>query len=855
MKYIITIICIIGWYLVSGQNITIKAKNQSIKAVLEQIESKYDYQFAYSTDKVNLNKQISVNFHNIDLAAGLKLLFENTNIAWQINKKNITLFINPDAQLTISGYVKEHGTSELLIGVMVLVNSKVQVFTNSYGYYSVTLPSDSHQIQFSYLGYKQAAQKIYLNENKQIDIFLQSNNELGQVLIKANQLGDKHKVLNIIDVPLKEIANVPMILGEKDPVKYIMQSAGIQKGAEGNSYMYVRGGGPDQNLVLIDDAVVYNAYHFLGLSSLVSGNELRSAELVKGGFSSKYGGRLSSVLNMSLKDGNKQKISGQVSTGILASKILLEGPIIKNKVSFLVSGRRSYIDQLGKLLNNSDFQIDILGYYFYDLHGKISIDLNKRNKLFFSSYLGYDNFAIDGSNTEKIAWGNKTFVARWNHQFSAKLFSNTTLSNSNYQTNIGMGILGNIGDSIVSTLNSAISDYTIKTDLDYYLQANHQIKFGFGLSQHSFAPGITLNNLKTAKNEVIGQSYQTLDMFSYLEWQYQISNRFRTISGLRFSQFYNQKKFFRAEPRVNIIYQASPSLTFNASYSLMNQYLNLVSSLNGLGFPTDIWTASGNELQPQRAHLFSAGVYKNNLIKNKITISAELYYKNIQNTTMLKEGASFLQLFPNNGFSGVNNGVSSINQLLTQGNCTSYGAEFMLKKHGKRWLGNISYTLSRTYMQFENINRGNEFAANYDRTHDLGIYLMYKTQKHFTFSVNWIYGTGYPLSLPVGEFITFQHNPQQGSTPTTPLYDYEGKNNYRFRAYHRLDLGIQYHQIIAQKLESTIELSFYNAYNRANPFFYQIDSKEIHGGGGYRRFLKQISLFPIIPSISWVLKF
>lgn len=855
MKYIITIIGIFSWYLINAQNISIKAKNQSIKSVLEQIESKYEYQFAYSSDKVNLNKQISLNIVNVSLSDGLKILFANSNIAWQINQKNVTLFINPNAQLTVSGYVKEHGTGELLIGVMVLVENKVQVFTNSYGYYSVTLPSDSHQIQFSYLGYRQVVQKIYLNENKQIDVSLQSNNELSQVLIKANQVGNTDKVLNIIDIPLKEVSNMPMILGEKDPVKYLMQSAGIQKGAEGNSYMYVRGGGPDQNLVLIDDAVVYNAYHFLGLSSLVSGNELRSAELVKGGFSSKYGGRLSSVLNMSLKDGNKQKLSGQVSTGILASKILLEGPIIKNKVSFMVSGRRSYIDQLAKLVSNSDYQIDVLGYYFYDLHGKISIDINKRNKLFLSSYLGYDNFAIDGSKTERIAWGNKTFVARWNHQFSPKLFSNTTLSNSNYQTNIGMGILGNIGDSVVSSLNSAISDYTLKTDLDYYLQSNHHFKFGFGLSQHSFFPGVELAYLKTNQKEVIGQLYQTLDVFSYLEWQYKISNRLRTISGIRLSHFSNNKQFFRAEPRVNFIYQPTPNLTFNASYSLMNQYLNLVSSLNGLGFSTDIWTASGNELQPQRAHLFSVGVHKNNLFKNQISISAELYYKNIQNTTMLKEGASFLQLFPNNGFNGVNNSVSNINQLLTQGYCTSYGAELMLKKHGKRWLGSISYTLSKTYMKFDAINRGNEFAANYDRTHDLGVYLMYKSKKHFTFSVNWVYGTGYPLSLPVGELITIQHNPQQGNTPSSSLYDYEGKNNYRFRAYHRLDMGVQYHHVIAQKLESTIELSFYNAYNRANPFFYQIDSKEIPGTGGYMRFLKQISLFPIIPSISWVLKF
>lgn len=848
IKYLFIFLALVSCIGASAQNITLQTKNQSLEKALQILEKQYNYTFAYSSDKINLNRIIQTNISNSNINEALKTLFGSTNISWQINNKNIALFINPNAKLSINGYIKEQGTGELLIGVYVWVDGKIQTTSNAYGFYSLSLPADTHTLSFSYLGFNSKSVKVEVNENLNLNIELKSNLELGEVLVNGSTQNTAIKSCNSIDIPLMEINNVPMILGEKDPVKYLMQSSGVQKGAEGNSYMYVRGGGPDQNLILIDDAVIYNAYHFLGLSSLVSGNELRSAELIKGGFSSKFGGRLSSVLNMSLKDGNKEKLSGEISTGLLSSKLLLEGPIIKNKASFVISGRRSYINQWAKIITNNTNEA--LGFYYYDLHGKISLDLNAKNKLFSSFYSGLDNFNFSGTGGENINWGNNTFSLRWNHQFSPKLFLNSTLSTSNYRTEIGFGITGNTQDSITSNLVSSITDYAVKTDFDYFMSDNNVLKFGLGLTNHLVEPHVNVQNKRTQASEVHGTDYRANDAFSYLEWQNKTIKNLTLTTGIRLSIFNSNTNYFRAEPRMNLNYMLKKDYTLNASYSLMNQYLHLISSLNGLGFPCDIWTMSTQSLSPQRAQIGTIGICKGNIGNKQISFVAELYYKYIENISSLKEGASFLQMLP---LFSPNIQINNVNDLITQGTCKSYGLEVMLKKTGARFSGNISYTLSRSTMQFDAINRGNEFLSNYDRTHDIGLYLNYKTKKHFTFSFNWIYGTGYPISLPSGEYVASQ-NTAQGNIPGLSVYDYDHKNNYRMVSYNRLDLSVQYSHTIFRKMNSNFELSLYNTYNRANPFYYQIANKDDSNSNSIR-VLKQTSLFPIIPSISWSLKF
>ncbi|MFA9214758.1 MAG: TonB-dependent receptor domain-containing protein [Candidatus Methylacidiphilales bacterium] len=851
MKYLLILLLFLGTKVVLAQQITILAQNKPIGKIIKELESNYNLKFAYSSDVVNLNKKVTFHIQNQSIENVLQVLFKGTAVTFQISGNSIVLYKKQITNYTISGYLREFGTRELLIGVVIHIEPlNIKTVSNAYGFYSITLPSDTHQISFSYLGYNSQSKFFYLNQNTQLDLFLKSNIELGEIIIKST-VSNNNKTLNLVDIPLKEISNVPMILGEKDVVKYLMQMPGVQKGSEGNSYMYVRGGGPDQNLVLIDDAVIYNAYHFLGLSSLVSGNELRNAELIKGGFSSKYGGRLSSVLNMSLKDGNKEKFGGEASLGFIASKLLLEGPLIKNKASFVFSARRSFFDQFFGLTSNSD-GVSLFNYYFYDLHGKVSFNIGKKSKLFISSYLGNDNFKISQQKDDGINWGNNTFSVRWNQQFSNKLFSNTSFNISNYKTQIGFGFIGNQSDSNTSTLNSTIKDYSFKTDFDYLFLANHQLKFGAGVTFHETKPFVSINNFITNQTKVIGEGSSASDAFLYAEVENNLFNKLKIISGLRFSYFKNNVGYFRAEPRVSIIYSLKYNWTANSSYSLMNQYVNLISSLNNLGFPSDIWTLSNDNLKPQRANLITAGIFKNKMLGGQFSIGIEGYYKTMENITSLKEGATFLQMVP---LFSPEIQVNNANDLLTQGNSKSIGCELMIRKTGTRFLGQISYTLSRTTMQFNEINRGNEFLANYDRTHDFGINLVYKTKKRFSISANWIYGTGYPVSIPVGQFRASNHTPQSGNVPGLVIYDYENKNNYRMRAYHRLDLSFQYTYLIKNKFLSTFELSLYNTYNRANPFFYQITTSDTNGGSNPNTVVKQFSLFPIIPSISWSVKF
>lgn len=850
-RYIVSMVlffCITTTTLLAQHaNISLKIKKQPIAGILTEIEKNYHYRFAYSMDKIDLTKTKSLTIKNGTIEQTLNQLFYNTNIAYQISGTNVALFINPNATFTISGYIREAGTGELLIGALIDTKpNKVVTTSNAYGFFSITLPTDTYEISFSYLGFKNQLKKLVLDENIQLTVLLNASSNLSEVLIKGSQ-NNYQRTLNKVEIPLKEVADIPMILGEKDPVKYLMLMPGIQKGSEGNSYMYVRGGGPDQNLILIDDAVIYNAYHFLGLSSLVSGSELRSAELIKGGFSSKYGGRLSSVLNMSLKDGNREKFGGEASMGILASKIILEGPIVKNKSSFMFSGRRSYIDQISKVLDNVNGE---LNYYFYDVHGKIATDLNKKNRLIISGYAGYDNFSTttDNPTGEGITWGNYAASIRWTRQYNTKLFSNTSLTYSNYSNKINMGAIGFNSEQTISTIRSSVIDKGLKIDFDYIPNPKHHIKFGGGYTQHELNPTTTIEDLTNRTTVKNGTPYFADDASMYIESQTQITNKWTIIPGIRFSYFKTNTGYFRAEPRFNTIYQLPRNWNINGSYSLMNQYMHLVPLLSNFGLPSDLWVGSNNDIKPQRGHIITAGVLKKSIKNRPFSFGIEGYYKIITDVTAMKEGASLFQLLALNA-----NGpqVSNVSDLLTQGKSKAYGIEFVVKKESKKLSAQLSYTISKTEMEFTTINRGEKFAASYDRLNDLGIFVSYKTNKHFSFALTWIYGTGSPITLPVSEFIPVSGIPGQGAFP---VYYYDSKNNVQLKAYHRLDVSFQYTHTIAKTIISNIELSLFNTYNRRNPLYYRIEYVD-DGNGNGKRVLKQTSLFPIIPSLSWTLKF
>lgn len=835
--------------------VSVSADKQPLSVVISRLASTYQLQFAYSTDQVNLDQKISAELAAVSLDAALKKILSNTGISYSINGSQVILFKDPNQRYTISGRIREKGTGELLIGVIVsTLPAKAGAISNGYGFYSITLPADTYTIQFNYIGFKPMIKKFQVNQSADMDIELEAASKLDEIVISEEAI-KKELALNAIQIPLKEIADVPMILGEKDALKYIMLMPGLQKGNEGNSYMYVRGGGPDQNLILIDDAVIYNAYHYLGLASLFSGNELRNAELIKGGFSSKYGGRLSSILNMSMKDGNREKYGAEATIGIISSRIMVEGPVQKGKSSFFISARKSYIDKVSQLLvQNEDEQ---LNYGYYDIHAKISTDLGAKDRLMLSGYIGHDMLFTNGGDQklagheDGISWGNRAATIRWNHQYSGKLFSNTSLVYSYYRSRIALSQYSAGPGIYTSGLQSSINDYTAKYDLDYLPSGFSRIKAGAGFTRHRFQPVTSFVQDTPAFNQVKDDAYFANEGFAYGEYSMRFASGLRIIPGIRISYYSNQTSYIRAEPRLNMIYPMKKNWSINASYDLMNQYVHLISSFNGLGFPSDIWTSSDALLKPQRAQLISAGISKNHIRNSAFSFAIEAYYKHIQNIAIMKEGSAFLQLLPASYFQPA---VQNWNDLLTQGTSISYGTEIQLKKEGKHFSGWVSYTLSKTTIQAPELNRGRAYSATYDRRHDLGIYTRYKTTRHFIFSASWIYGTGNAISLPVGEYFVPQQIGGLSSQTLARVSDYEQKNNYRMKPYHRLDVSMQYVHLIVKRIESTIELSVYNVYNRANPFYYQIINKNPSDPSSARA-IKQVSLFPAMPSVSWTIKF
>ncbi len=835
------------------QRISLSVSQQPISTVLQQLTRLYQIQFAYSTDQVDLSHLISISLNDVTLDEALKKVFANTGIAFSQSGNTIALFRDENYRVTVSGYIREKGTGELLIGVIVGADPpRSGAVSNAYGFYSLSVYPGEYTLQFNYLGFQVTSQKITLKTSQTLNIEMIPATNLNEVIVRADV--NRIQKLNAFDIQLQEIKSIPMILGEQDVVKYAMLAPGIQKGNEGNSYLYVRGGGPDQNLILIDDAIIYNAYHFLGLASLFSGNELRNAELIKGGFSSRYGGRLSSVLDMSMKDGNREKLGIDATIGGISSRLMVEGPIVKNKSSFLISARKSYIDKVSEWIAKDESTV--LNYGFYDVHAKLSTDIGTKDRLMLSAYVGKDQMETSGEENvsakdDGIAWGNRAASLRWNHQFSGKLFANTSLVNSYYNSRTAFAELdaqSQISNS--SAIESVINDYGIKTDIDFLPGNKHRFRFGGGFTKHFFKPVTSLRIYQTDSAYIKDQSFNANEAFGYAEWGYQITQKWKLTSGLRISYYQNNKAYLRAEPRLSLQYEPRKNWMVNTSYSLMNQYMHLISTFSGFGFPNDLWVSSDENLAPQQSHLLTIGVSRKDIWKG-ISFTVEGYAKQINNAVSLRENASFFQVLPSTYWGS---SINKWSEITTQGKGESYGLEWMVRKDGKHFTSWISYTLSKTILQFDDINNGNPFPASFDRTHDLGIFASYKTQKHWQFSANFVYGTGNAISLPVGEFYTYTSDITGGSLyPSYTLMDYEKKNNYRMKAYNRLDISIQYSHLIAKKIESNIELSVYNLYNRANPFFYQLEQEQNPNGNG-KRVLKQVSLFPIMPSISWNIK-
>jgi hypothetical protein len=789
------------------------------------------------------------------------------------------LFTFAQERKTISGFVKEQGSQEQLPGVNVFIaDSPYGTVTNTYGFYSLTIPAtDSATVSFSFVGYSKIEKRIALQKDVTLDVLLTAVNQLDEVVVSARRQEDyisRSAQMSQIEIPIQQIKKIPAFFGEKDVLKVLQLMPGVQKGTEGQTGLYVRGGGPDQNLIILDDAVVYNANHLFGFFSIFNSDALKSVELTKGGFPARYGGRLSSVLEMNMKEGSKEKLHGEGGIGLISSRLTLEGPVSKGKSSFLISGRRTYIDILAAPLianqqKGEDSQVKP-GYYFYDLNAKLNYDLGKRDKVYISGYFGRDKFYVteksSTSNTRAgLDWGNATATFRWNHLLNQKLFVNTSLIYSDFNFGVSsysknVTTEGSVSDEFSLKYDSRIRDLGFKSDFDFYPSTSHSVKFGLLATFHKFVPSALAitGAFIDVPIERSAVPVHTLESGLYIEDTWQALETLKMNAGFRVSSFQTKSKnYIRPEPRFSAALRLAKDFSLKGSYAQMNQYVHLLSN-TGLGLPTDLWVPTTDRVAPQQSKQVAIGLAKD-IDNPALTFTLEGYYKRMNHILNYKEGASFLSI------TGENANQLSWEDNVTAGKGWSYGAEFLVHKKAGRFSGWIGYTLSWTKWQFPELNFGKVFYPRYDRRHDLSVVGIYEINKKITLSATWIYGTGNALTLPLSSYTgvadNFYNRSVQGVASSKlwrgrQVSEYGEKNSFRAEPYHRMDIAIQFHKK-KKRHERTWEFGVYNAYNRRNPFFYDIGETKTTEGSvtTTKTTLKRYSLFPVLPSFSYNFKF
>ncbi|HTE29739.1 MAG TPA: TonB-dependent receptor [Chryseolinea sp.] len=764
-------------------------------------------------------------------------------------------------EFTINGTVRDDLSGESLIGATIFnPRSHQGATTNNYGLYSLTQTRDSVTLHISYVGYKPSSIKFLLTKDTTLNIGLSNGTLLQEIVIQetATDKIQESSRMGTIDVPIEQIKALPAFMGEVDVLKVLQLLPGVQAGSEGSSGLYVRGGGPDQNLILLDGVPVYNASHLFGFFSVFNADAINRVELVKGGFPARYGGRLSSVIDITMKEGDSKKIRAEGSIGLVASRLTVEGPVgKKNNTTFIVSGRRTYIDVLASpLIRLSTKGDERAGYYFYDFNAKINQRINEKNRVFLSLYAGNDkahadsrysdNFesqSYDSEDNLGLRWGNMTTALRWNSIINKKLFSNVSATYSRYKFEVSADSRETTteGDSATtdffkSKYVSGIRDFALKADLEYLPSPNHYIRFGAQVADHLFSPGV-LNYRSTDVADSTFGSFEkkTHEFLLYLEDDFLITPSLKVNAGLHASGWLVDGKMYSSlQPRVSARYLLSPQFSLKASYAKMSQFIHLLSNA-GIGLPTDLWVPATAKVGPENSYLTSVGAAYN--LNNQYEFSVEGYYKNMKGLIEYKDGADYLNI--------ENDWQTKVE--IGKGN--SYGLEFFLQKKTGKFSGWIGYTLSWTNRTFDNINEGKTFPYRYDRRHDIKIAAIYEVKKNNQFSLTWVYGTGAAVSLPQSHYQQIQPMLYPSAFDDASIDYYGGRNSFRMRAYHRLDLSFT----TTKKMkwgERSWSFGVYNAYNRKNPFFIgRTDS-----GFGQMKFV-QYSLFPIIPSISYRFKF
>ncbi len=777
----------------------------------------------------------------------------------------ISLFLTTKAQkFTITGYVSDANTGESLIGASVYVKNPLRgTTTNAYGFYSITLDKGNYTLHCDFLGYSEFSDEIVLEKNLTKNIKLLPSAYLVKEVVITGEGPDKNiqsTDIGTFEMPVEMVKKLPAVFGEVDILKTLQLKPGIQSGGEGMTAFYVRGGGPDQNLILLDEAVVYNASHLFGFFSVFNADAIQNVEIHKGHMPANYSGRLASVLDISMKEGNNQKFGATGGLGLLASRLTVEGPLKKDTSSFIISGRRTYVDFVIKPFVNKESSFRESFYYFYDLNAKLNYRFSDRSRLFASSYFGRDIFDLvstDDNFNNKIAWGNATAVVRWNYLLTRKLFVNTSLIYSNYNFFFDAN-----QDQYNVKVFSDIEDWNVKTDFTWLPSPSHTVKYGGRYTYHIFKP----KSLSAKTGDVELDLGHDLKLYShegaiYVNDEFDITSRIRINSGLIYSVFShvgpfdryvkdpitnettdtvkykrgeNVKTYHNLEPRLAMRFLIDEFSSVKAAYTQNYQYIHL-TSLSPVTLPTDVWFPSTEIVKPQFGTQYSAGYFRN-FFKNTFETSLEIYYKELKNQIEFKEGALIEGNFHDNA--GHN---------FTFGEGQSYGLEFFLNKQYGRLTGWIGYTWSKTTRKFPDINYGEVFPAKYDRRHDISIVGMYEINQNINVSAVWVYATGNTATLPVSRYII------GGNI----INEYGPRNSFRMPPYHRLDLSLNW--IPKQKKEkrwkSSWNFSVYNAYNRKNPYYIYFETKGNISEGYMEIRAKQVSLFPVLPSVTYNFKF
>ena len=755
-------------------------------------------------------------------------------------------------KFTISGYIKDKATGETLIGANVYnaSNSSQGTTTNTYGFYSLTLDAGNQKIVVSYLGYEDQLYEVELTKNLSLNTSLSEGLIIDEVTITANKDERKKNVegtqMGTIEIPVENIKKLPAIFGEVDVLKAIQLLPGVLSSGEGNAGFYVRGGGPDQNLVLLDEAVVYNSGHMLGFFSVFNADALKNTTLIKGSMPANYGGRLSSVLDIQMKEGNNQNYEAEGGIGLISSRLTFQGPIVKDKSSFIVSGRRTYIlDLIQPALKGSNFEGT--NYYFYDLNTKLNYTFSDKNRLYFSGYFGNDvlkfrqptrDFSFD------LPYGNKTATLRWNHLFSEKMFMNISAVYNDYQFQFNGG-----QDDFVFKLFSGVKDWNLKADFENYPNTVHTLKYGINYTYHTLTPNTaSASNGEVEFNTTFKPKYANESAIYFLD-DIKLNNKWAINTGLRFSVFQqvgpytskitgNQfgtfetaKTYTGFEPRWSINYKASSDFSIKSGVAFTTQYLHLVSNSSST-LPADVWVPSTEIVKPQRGTQYVLGFFKN-FRNDTYETSFEVYYKDLRNQIDYADNY-------------VNDISKEVEDAFVFGKGRAYGAEFFLKKAKGRLNGWIGYTLSRSERSFEDIEGGRWYPAVYDRTNDVSVVLNYKLSKKWDFGAIFIYGTG-KLFTPVRGFFFVEQN--------INLF-YGPRNSSRLDDYHRMDLSATYtpKPNSKKKWKGSWNFSVYNVYNRKNPFFVNFDTKTDFQTGTNTITGSKITIFPMIPSITYNFK-